>query len=513
METATRRSLLKSGVLAAFASVLGIPRGRRRSDMALKVHPAPTAQRVLGWFNVKDYGAVGNGTHDDTTAIQAAYNACGDAGGGTVYYPYGTYVVTSCIDLPASSSGTVVTSLGVGVGPLDPSGPGSRILASGQLGNQPTYGTIGETTSKQPDTAQYLFNADAYNSCAYHFVDLAFDQTGATSAILTIVAMSFAAVTFQYCTINHIGIGYFANNGNGQPVYFSLDHCRGDFDEQNGMFWNDTGPREGYVTNCAFHFAAPNGGPFTYGGFLEQTAFWSWYISNNRLEMNSNGSHTAKSASLWCDVADNSASETANTIVHDNLFDHAADAAIAILMSGLTVTGYTQGSSIHDNVCNDWGNASVTGGLGAAIYFDDGPQDCVLGPGTFYGNTTGALYGIRVEGDPVTANLRIDTRHQVFRSVVTAPWRINGVNYTAGAGSTWQGFRQALTAPAVPASGTALTNSFGVAARVFVTGGTVSAIAIGGTDTGLTGGTFELDPGETITLTYSSAPAWTWFGL
>ena len=68
------------------------------------------------------------------------------------------------------------------------------------------------------------------------------------------------------------------------------------------------------------------------------------------------------------------------------------------------------------------------------------------------------------------------------------------------------------TAPAVPASGTALTNPFPFDATVYISGGTVSAVAVGGTATGLTSGQFFVPAGETITLTYSAAPTWTWFG-
>ncbi|MBA1289101.1 M10 family metallopeptidase C-terminal domain-containing protein [Pseudomonas japonica] len=45
-------------------------------------------------FNVLDYGAKGDGVSDDTAAIQAAINAAAKAGGGEVYLPEGTYIVS-----------------------------------------------------------------------------------------------------------------------------------------------------------------------------------------------------------------------------------------------------------------------------------------------------------------------------------------------------------------------------------------------------------------------------------
>lgn len=46
-------------------------------------------------FNVIDQGAVGDGHTLDTQAIQSAIEACGRAGGGTVYVPAGNYVTGS----------------------------------------------------------------------------------------------------------------------------------------------------------------------------------------------------------------------------------------------------------------------------------------------------------------------------------------------------------------------------------------------------------------------------------
>ena len=46
-----------------------------------------------GPYDVRDYGATGDGSTDDTAAIQAAMDACDAAGGGTVAIPVGTYLV------------------------------------------------------------------------------------------------------------------------------------------------------------------------------------------------------------------------------------------------------------------------------------------------------------------------------------------------------------------------------------------------------------------------------------
>jgi hypothetical protein len=72
-------------------------------------------------LNVKTYGAVGNGSTDDTAAIQAAIDALPSAG-GYVFVPAGTYVISSPLEL------------GEGVGIMG-AGPGSILrVASGALG-------------------------------------------------------------------------------------------------------------------------------------------------------------------------------------------------------------------------------------------------------------------------------------------------------------------------------------------------------------------------------------------
>lgn len=57
-----------------------------------------TAQnKMRDVFNVKDFGALGDGLNDDTAEIQAAIDALEAIGGGTLFFPYGTYLITATL--------------------------------------------------------------------------------------------------------------------------------------------------------------------------------------------------------------------------------------------------------------------------------------------------------------------------------------------------------------------------------------------------------------------------------
>jgi hypothetical protein len=57
----------------------------------------------LELVSVKDFGAIGDGIADDTISIQFAVNSVGNKGGGSVYFPVGTYRITSNINITFSS--------------------------------------------------------------------------------------------------------------------------------------------------------------------------------------------------------------------------------------------------------------------------------------------------------------------------------------------------------------------------------------------------------------------------
>ncbi len=58
--------------------------------ISIACHAAPIAT-----FNVRDFGAVGDGTNKDTVAFQKALDACAVSGGGEVLVPAGKYLIGS----------------------------------------------------------------------------------------------------------------------------------------------------------------------------------------------------------------------------------------------------------------------------------------------------------------------------------------------------------------------------------------------------------------------------------
>lgn len=68
------------------------------------------AEYYRSYVNVKDFGALGNGAHDDSDAIQNALNYCATTSAyRTLFFPSGTYMISKTITIP-----TQIKVIGVG---------------------------------------------------------------------------------------------------------------------------------------------------------------------------------------------------------------------------------------------------------------------------------------------------------------------------------------------------------------------------------------------------------------
>jgi len=80
-----RRDFIRNSSTGLFSALL--PAGTAMAQPA----PVPPAGPASATFDVRTYGAVGDGVTIDTPAVNRAIEAAAAKGGGTVFFPAGTY--------------------------------------------------------------------------------------------------------------------------------------------------------------------------------------------------------------------------------------------------------------------------------------------------------------------------------------------------------------------------------------------------------------------------------------
>lgn len=154
----------------------------------------------LFWVNVKDYGATGNGTTDDTSTIQTAIAAIPSTG-AVLYFPPGDYLV----------SGTLVLTY-----PTTVKGCGGIPLLFNSSGGIPTYKSITSISSNSTTLDLFIVNSD---NCG--FFDLSLWNNNNTGS---------PAPTAGHGILLNKGIGYRQNNVAIHYFYIGQEFV-------NGYYW------------------------------------------------------------------------------------------------------------------------------------------------------------------------------------------------------------------------------------------------------------------------------------
>jgi pectate lyase-like protein len=181
-------------------------------------------------YNVKDYGAVGDGSTDDTAAFQAAIAAvC--ATGGILYIPSGNYVINSTLDF-AALNGYTHTVRVVGAGTHNESGnyPGGSCVITSYV-------------------AGTLFKCVGYNVGSY--------------------------VNYPHISFEGFKVSQHVNQGLGVPT-FDLQWLAGGFHMRDVQiaFWDAGGGVN--ATGDGIRFTAPQ-----YGWTFENVVVWTYYAANS----------------------------------------------------------------------------------------------------------------------------------------------------------------------------------------------------------------------------------------
>jgi hypothetical protein len=470
------------------------------------------------FYSVTDYGAVGDGQTNDTAAVQAALNAAGAAGGGTIVWPPGCLTnIQSCITLPSYGSyrftgaGAASNFYSINDG-YAPGQHATGIVVTGDITGCPSQVT------NLGSNARCIFDATAASPARTLNVEidnLLFDNRLGSACVF---AYAGGGNTYVLSIHDIVSSGFalaatLAGVGTGQTYLTSIQHCLG----SGLMLLSQNNPFIGEIAGCTWYSLGDGvSNPASIGEVIDISIFNTWFIHHNVLQAEAPGRSTASPRAL---IAIHSISQTElGCIDHNAIYGAFGGCVYYQDSNSVGSNNPTGGLTIDANEFCNWNQAGYTGvnPSTCALMIDHSmaavPQQMVtIGKnnwnGQSYNGTQHALYGLVIVDSPDRASVIFD-REQNMRNIVVAPYRINNRNY--GRAGVSHRFRATLTAPRIAASNKPLTNPFGFDTTIYVAHGTVSAIAIDGTTTGLTSGMFRLPRDATITLTYTAAPTWTW---
>lgn len=465
--------------------------------------------------------------HDDTSAIQAAITAVENAGGGIVYLPGGFYPVSSEMSHTADCS---VTIRGVGrhaSGSQQPQITGGTAIMWN--GNPNPYTILSATSGR--------FYVEDLGIHPYYGPG---DSGGGYVSVSTSADGGMRRVTIT----GGPGVGFSTTAVQVSSGYWVIEDC-------NLNTWTYGVVCTGGGQLCTIKDTVLGGGVTGAGGagVLIEDGFQTVRIRGSQTQggdhglIMQSGSGSAPGFLFIDDFEINSPAVSGMDLTHgsqvwaNELWVSGSGLASTVAASGIVVgSSFTGDVVLVNSVIQGFPQYGMTIAGGAGY----GLVGCQIGGnGGYATNTYDDLYvdaavtalnvvGCQFNVAPYLTST--DTRSGVHLGAFTigkyaVSANVFGTGYqtgpimndsTTGTGALIaanSGYTPgAQTAPAVPSSGTALTNPFPFAATVYVAGGTVTAIDVGGTATGMTSGPVRVAAGQTITLTYSVAPTWTWFG-
>jgi hypothetical protein len=187
---------------------------------------ATPPERERGFYNVRDFGAKGDGVTDDTIALRSAFAYIAWRNGGNLSFPEGDYVVTSTLALPSN-----ITISGV----------------SGVESNAPTgnYTQRNSTRIKLRGKNLAMFRiGECTQSIVVRDVELFAESNENTYGIEGVGAYNSAQdFYFQRVTFHNFFRGIYAH---GLPQtdlgwqfdYIRVDHCRFVYNRDAGIYVN-----------------------------------------------------------------------------------------------------------------------------------------------------------------------------------------------------------------------------------------------------------------------------------
>lgn len=432
---------------AAFKALA--PTGGTASQQLL-LSSSLVSEWVTAAVNAQAYGATGNGTTDDTAAIQSAVKA---VSGGVIFLPPGTYKVTSTIEVPwnnilaGSGRGTVVM---FSTGSASGSGSGDAFQMLGIAKPSENYSTQEDQSGG--------------------FRDLMIDGSNASTAAASTGIHIGDALGYE---LTNVFIRNFTQPGS---IGLHVD---------NHQWWTEKMRARHIVTsNCTTHVLMEQTGGADSLAYSEYDIHM--YIASGQTGLVIQGGVNPYANRLW-------------------LTGNVQPGAVAFLsITGTDGATTPSASKIQDSLIFMRAETSDTSGVPQPIHFGNIPPSTPLnvitncfGEMIFEGSGSGTSWG---QSNALPGNLLS------FRGIIN----VNGDTNLVTAQGTQLVTTPALTNGS-PATNTSQGNVQVIISGSGVT--SIGLLQDGSTvTTGLTSGTFLLPPGGQITVNWTGSvtPSWHW---
>lgn len=207
-------------------------RGDQTSGNVVYDWTATPDARNMGFFNVRDFGARGDGKTDDTIAIQSALAFLATRNGGTLQFPEGDYLVGG---IPGYKGIVVPTGVNIqGVSGIQSNSYTNNVVQRSPsritlVGANRSIFKIGECTERIVLRDIELYARSNENTAGFE----------AVGAFTSSQDFYFERVVFNNFFRGIYGRGLPITNKAWQFDYIKLNHCRFMFNRDAGI-WNDT---------------------------------------------------------------------------------------------------------------------------------------------------------------------------------------------------------------------------------------------------------------------------------
>ena len=527
---------------AAVTAKLGVPiAGGRHDDHHRNLGDAIEAVEtsllpMLQTFNVKAYGAVGNNVALDTAAIQATIDAASAAGGGIVYVPPGTYKVTytgtplTTLGMPAvtpaitmrsnvhlvGTPGSIIQAVNPGVGPI------VAVIATATGNRQSNFkirdltidgGYAGSTEQFQPaiylgPDNNFVIEGCELRNCSGKGIMLVSQLGGAPNLIANnfwirnnfihdnasnAIGLDRGATDFEVSG-NHIkdcrapGTGVEAIISTGLPPVRGL-YERNIIQNYGPIYIGDNGPSHIVVRD---NIIIGPVSPLNPGINLGVGALKHILCEGNIVDMSAGVSGTTGGRPL---VIEPDVAGATDIIIRGNILIAAPTPATAVLLVA-GAAGSATGIVIADNTLSGGTGGPPGSGTEVLRIAGSGVANVQVHGNTFINNT----------GQLISLNAEAIANGRIFDNPGLNP--VMGTNPNTAATIT----------PAVPATTVAYANGTGFDVDIYITAHAAATctVSIAGVALGVIAvgalGTYFLPAGQSITLTYTSAPTWKWMG-